>query len=418
MNYRGLKALRAFAFGVVLSGLAVACQDGDFLPSGTAPEQAVQTGTSGDKAAEVTAQDVPFLNEQLEQLSRATARALSDPQIVKMIHAKALERFDKDTDVLWEHLDKDNAKFQGKAKGWSSLVLSKLEEKGKRSFASSQAMDIMLAKVERAMGGKLHLYWYQPEKWDGRTTPLVAYTPIDEKLGKRLSAPGFDADGRSYSIDEKLMNQRPVIVLTRNERTDARGEVKQKLQTASALSKPALKNGAATQSSYIRFRLHGILFNDHYEDIFSGDPEFQCQFKTTADANSFSDYPGFDLTGQIGRSGIGGWHGNGYWSGNLERSFWWDQQQHKTLYVKWYEYDPPPFWGGGDLTLELSGDFKIGDIGTLKPSVKFQVKLPTTTTTELQGWSIHYDHPASPAGTTRRTYYTGSPNVEFGFDPY
>jgi hypothetical protein len=357
-RFVGMKAAKAFALGVVLSGLAVSCQDSSFLPTGTVPAGALQTVSGTNKlAANLTAEDIPFLNEQLGYISRATAKSLSDPQIVKMIHAKALERFDKDTDVLWEHLDKDNAKFQGKAKGWSSLVLSKLEEKAKRIFSPSQAIDIMLAKVERAMGGKLHLYWYQPEKWDGKTTPLVAYTPIDGKVGKRQDAPAFDQNGTQYTVTEEIAKTRPVIVLTRNERTEADGSVKKPV-AQSIIGGVSGKN-ASLQNTYIRLRLESFSVPSSYEDWFSGGPEFVARFKTTMDGNDFSEYPGWDLTGIT----VGECDGRiiSGWTGQWERSFYWDSTTHKTLYIQWTE-DDPRSWFNVDGFIEVTGAFKTFNV--------------------------------------------------------
>jgi hypothetical protein len=411
MRFFGMKATKAFAIGVTLGGLVVSCQDGSILPTGTTPAESIQTVSGTNKVvAELTAQDVPLLNEQLEYISRATAKSLSDPQIVKMIHAKALERFDKDTDVLWEHLDKDNAKFQGKAKGWSSLVLSKLEEKGKRSFASSQAMDVMLAKVERAMGGKLHLYWYQPEKWDGKTTPLVAYTPIDEKLGKRKDAPAFDENGISYTVTEETIKNRPVIVLTRNERTEADGTVKKPV--AQSIIGGVNSKSASVQNTYIRLRLESFSMPSSHEDIFSGGPEFVARFATTQDGNNFAEYPGWDLTG-ITAGECDGRIISG-WTGQWERSFYWDSTTHKTLYIQWTEDDPPAIFAGS-FTLSLTGEFKLFDF-TIKPNANFSITVPSIGTDKLQGWSIHNDHPAYPSAPLR-SYNGGNPSTVVRFDP-
>ncbi len=412
MKFFGLKAVQAFVLAGIVSGLVVSCQDGDILPTSSVPAEVAQTGSStlSKAAVELTAQDVPFLNEQLEHIARATARTLSDPQMVKMLHAKALERFDSDTDVLWEHLDNDKAKFQGKAKGWSSLVLSKLETRGKQAFSSAQAMDVMLAKVERAMGGKLHLYWYMPEKWDGKTAPLVAYTPIDEKLGKRKDAPGYDANGKEYTITEEIAKSRPIIILTRNERTEADGSIKKR--APQSIVGGFSKNSSSLQSTYIRLRLESFSVPSSHEDWFSGGPEFVARFATTQDGNNFSEYPGWDLTGITpgecdGRI-IGGW------TGQWERSFYWDSTSHKTLYIQWTEEDPPAIFSGS-ATLSITGEFKLLDF-TIKPNANFSITIPSIGTDKLQGWAIHNDHPAYPSAPLR-SYNGGHPSTVVRFDP-
>jgi hypothetical protein len=400
----------AAAMASMVLGLA-SCQNGlDSVLPANAAHSGAASGSAKSGSAQLTEADVPELNSQLEHISRAIARSLVDTNIVQMLHKQVLKRFDDDTEVLWEQLDADRTAFNGVAKGWSSLVRSKFDVQAARSLPAQADIDKLLSKVEKAMGGKLHIYWYQPEKWDGKTTPLVAYTPIDKQLGNRTEAPAFDTQGNALTVNEKIMNERPVIVITRNERTNSDGQVKHKLKSQRN-SKP---QGASSQSTWIRFRLYGISFNDHHEDIFSGDPEFVSRTRTTSDGNTINEYPGFDLSGAIGRSGINSWHGGGYWSGSLERSFWWDSTTHKTLYIQWFEEDPLP-WLASPTTIKPYVEFKIGPAST---TVGVELTFSINGSTQpLQGWSIHNDHPATPAGSTSRTYYTGAPNVEYRFDP-
>jgi hypothetical protein len=355
--------------------------------------------------------DVPVLNKYLECLSKAVARSLNDVQVASMLHRQVLKRFDGDNDVLWEQLDSDVSLFNGSSDGWSSLVRTTSDKQEIQTLSAHIPMRLFLAKVEKAMGGKLHIYWYQPEKWDGKTTPLVAYTPIDRQLGNRTEAPAFDAQGNALTVNEKIMNERPVIVITRNERTNSSGQVMYNAVPSNSKSQSAL-----TQSRFIRFRLGGILFNAHYEDIFSGDPEFVSYVRTTSDGVNvlMDEYPGLNLVGAIGRSGIGSWHGNGYWSGHLERSFPWDSAKHPTLYIHWFEEDPVPFLSQLT-TFRLLTTFRFG-------SARMPATLPVTftispSTTPLQGWIVDSNTPASPAGSTSRVWNTGAPNVEYRFDP-
>jgi hypothetical protein len=410
MNVVGIsKVVKAFAIGVVLCCSVMGCNE--IIPLSPVETEQGITGVTANKASvQVTAQDVSQINEQLEALSRATAIALADPAMVEILHAQVLKRFDGDTDVLWDQLDADDAVSKGNVRGWSSLIFSKLDSKGVRSIPSSQEVERLLARAEKAMGGKLHLYWYHPEKWDRKTTPLVAYTPVDEKLGKRKDAPAFDAAGTSYIVTEEIAKTRPVIILTRNERTDAEGKLK-KSAPQSIIGGLNNKN-SSVQNTYIRLRLESFSVPSSYEDFLSGGPEFVAHFRTTQDGNSVSEYPGWNLTGITAAECDGRIITN--WVNEWERSFYWDSVTHKTLYIKWTEEDPKPIFSGS-ASLSITGEFKLFDF-TIKPNVNFTITIPDRSVEELQGWSINNDHPAYPYAPLR-SYNGGNPSTVVRFDP-
>ncbi len=102
------------------------------------------------------------------------------------------------------------------------------------------------------------------------------------------------------------------------------------------------------------------------------------------------------------------------WTGQWERSFYWDSTTHKTLYIQWTEDDPPAIFSGS-ISIEITGEFKLADF-TIKPNAKFSLIIPSVGTTLMQGWAIHNDHPASPVAPLR-SYNGGNPSVVVRFDP-
>jgi hypothetical protein len=207
-----------------------------------------------------------------------------------------------------------------------------------------------------------------------------------------------------------LAKTRPIIVLTRNERTEADGTVKK--PAAQSIIGGVARKTSSLQSAYIRLRLESFSVPSSYEDWFSGGPEFVARFVTTMDGSSFSEYPGWNLTGitagECDGRVIGGW------TGSWERSFYWDTVSHKRLYIQWFEEDPAPIFSGTG-SLEITGEFKQSDF-TIKPNLKFTFTIPSIATEKLQGWMIHNDHPAYPSAPLRG-YYGGNPSTVVRFDP-
>ena len=262
MNYRGLKALRAFAFGVVLSGLSVACNEASQVAKTIAPE-AEAVSVSAGKGSQVTADESRLINAQITLLAQATASAVADVQVATWLHKKALEKFDGETDVLWKDASGDASGI------WLNKVMPKVKSSG--ALSSPTSLEKAIDRMSEVLGGNLHLYWHNAEKWDGKTAPLVAYTPLDEGTGQRKAeAIAVDAQGKITVLTEESVKGQPVIVLTRNERTDKNGQVRgQGLPTGG-------KSSARTQSSTFRIdyvRIGSIGYWDEW--WFDGGPEFK-----------------------------------------------------------------------------------------------------------------------------------------------
>jgi hypothetical protein len=76
---------------------------------------------------------------------------------------------------------------------------------------------------------RLHLFWAFPENWDKKTAPIVAFFPLDMDPEERKTIPAFDANGNRIELsnhDATVATQRPVLVITYNERSGIDGKVK------------------------------------------------------------------------------------------------------------------------------------------------------------------------------------------------
>jgi hypothetical protein len=400
-----IRLLKASAFGVaiaaamasVMLGLA-SCQNGlDSVLPADAAQSSTARGSAKDNGQIASAEEIRTANEQLEEIAKAVAVVVAEKNMATWLHKKCMEKFDGETNVLWKDLDADTEH------AWADKLMPRLKSAG--SAATSKAMfNRTLKRYGELLGGNIHVYWYGASKWDGTTTPIVTFTPIDEQLGKRKEGIAYDAKGNSQIVTEEVAKQRPVLVITRNERTDGEGRLK-RLQAEAAMRNAKPPKGS-TQNTYIRIRLHSFSVTDPYEDWFSGGPEFVGRFTTTTDGVGYIGYPAWDLSG-IAREECNGWPILG-WEGAWERGMYWDSSSHKTLYVKWIEEDPKSIITGS-LSLEVTGEFKLWDF-SIKPNAKFTLTLPTDTYQQLNGFAINNDHPAYPSAPFR-SYNGGNPSV-------
>jgi hypothetical protein len=235
-------ALKAVLVGVVVSGMATACQNGEstiggFLPKEEQAATSVKAGgaaTQSDterkaeqarKIAEFLAKpEVKEMSAGLEEIAQAVAVAVEDKALTERIYEKCMEKFDGETNTLWMHLEADGkVKAQG---GWNKRVDAELSKGRKNATVKGIGnVDAAIKKFEKTIGAPLHLFWMYPSGWDKKTTPLVAFVPFDVNPKTRTSIPAFDAKGNRFELgnDGGLAKKRPVIVVAVNERTQQNG---------------------------------------------------------------------------------------------------------------------------------------------------------------------------------------------------
>jgi hypothetical protein len=171
--------------------------------------------------------EVKEMSAGLEEIAQAVAVAVEDKTLRDRIYAKCMEKFDGETNVLWQQLEADaNLKSKG---GWSKKVDSELG-KGRKNVVVKGIgnVDAAIKKFEKLIGAPIHLFWTYPSKWDKKTVPLVAFVPFDMDPALRQTIPMFDAKGQRFELDQActIAKERPVIIVTINERTYLNGQKK------------------------------------------------------------------------------------------------------------------------------------------------------------------------------------------------
>jgi len=176
--------------------------------------------------------DVRQMSQGLEEFAQAVAVVVDDEAVRKRLHERCMERFDGETNVLWNQLNADSRVrgAGGTTASWSErvervLAVSRSSNGAVRAAGGVQAA---VAKFEGITSAPLHLFWMYPSRWDKKTTPLVAFVPFDVDPDTRKSIPAFDSKGNRYELDRegKLAKERPVAVITFNERTNLDGKVR------------------------------------------------------------------------------------------------------------------------------------------------------------------------------------------------
>jgi hypothetical protein len=263
MRFFGMKATKAFAIGVVLSGLVVGCNEASQVAKIAAPEaEAVNASTGkGVQSAQLTAEEretkkreffakpeVKEMSAGLEEIAEAVAVAVEDKELRERIYAKCMEKFDGETNVLWQQLESDgDVRSKG---GWNKRIDDHLNNGRKNATVKGiGSVDAAIKKFEKLVNAPLHLFWMYPSQWDKKTTPLIAFLPFDADPKTRQSIPAFDAKGNRFELDRRgeLAKKRPVIVLTLNERTELGGKLRSNLFSQTSLtsnSKTIAQNGS------------------------------------------------------------------------------------------------------------------------------------------------------------------------------
>jgi hypothetical protein len=275
--FSSVTTFKAVMVGVIINGMATACQNGD-SPVGNLLQQdaAISTlaqqeknGVRMQNSKRPSEAEARVVNQQLENVSKAIALLVSDNGSATLLHSAAMKKFDGVTNVLWKTLDAEKS-F---GKGLSAALVDKNTNKAAAEFVSERALQAAMQHIESKFGANLHLFWYNAEKWNGKTSPIIVFTPVDKDPEKAAFLPGYDAKGNEYQVDKKFADTHVVVVLTFNERTDLNGNVKAGIQ----VSTPIGKQGATTQAaSYmtitqLRFK-HDA---NWYEGWFGGDGEFR-----------------------------------------------------------------------------------------------------------------------------------------------
>jgi hypothetical protein len=319
--------LKTVAIGVVLGGMATACQNGDSPVSGfleSADTKTVaDTKTSGAlaqndeerkaeqnrKIAEFLAKpEVREMSSGLEEIAQAVAVAVEDKALRDRIYEKCMEKFDGETNTLWMHLEGDSKlKTNG---GWNKRIDAELGKGSKNTVVKGIGnVDAAIKKFEKTLNAPLHLFWAFPQNWDKKTTPIVAFTAFDVNPKTRTKVFAYDSKGNRIELDSRnadVAKKRPVIVLAFNERAMKDGSPKKDLRSFNQSQTNGKSSGATVHEQTVNLLLYNVFFWSNgaidyspigvYDEWLAGEPEFHI---AVWDHNNWKYIDGLAIAGYM-----------------------------------------------------------------------------------------------------------------------
>lgn len=188
-----------------------------------------------------------------------------------------MKKFDGETNVLWHHLE--IASMPNSFESWNTRIATLVRSEGNSAFTNqsnkAESLESFIRSLEEKMDAPVHLFWIFPEKWDRQQSPIVAYSPLGIKHELMSTIPAVDSDGRVITVSKAVAEQRPVVVITFNERTRIDGTLKNGMQTQSQK-----QNGTATVQNNRALVLKGYLIYNQgdAEWFWEGEKDFAVVF--------------------------------------------------------------------------------------------------------------------------------------------
>ncbi len=254
-----------------------------------------------EDAAESTTPSDARINSSLDEMAKLFASAVTSEQVRHDIHHAVAQRFDGDTEVLWEDLSEaPNVD--------SALAASYGANRSMLASDAGRAVDDVAAQIPRfqvAVPSKF-------DDWDPvNEVPLVGYVPegIDDLELETINA--YDASGKAHKLDAWAEPAEPIIVLGVNERTDDSGNLLDgAIDSAGnmAIPKPDATSpetespqAVAAAASNWGARIVRVKLVDNKEPIIKGKAEIAYAAASTC-GDLLKDEPnvqGLDLDGEV-----------------------------------------------------------------------------------------------------------------------
>jgi hypothetical protein len=196
-----------------------------------------------------------IVNASLESLAQRFAEAVTDESVRVQIRQGMAEKFDGDTNVLYQTL---------MASSQSQVIRQSLAnaQEGLSGQATLDALATSIPRLQLAMPAHF-------DSWDAKSyVPLVGYVPAgtDDQVLAEIKA--FDAEGNAHRLDAQVPPKHPVILLSQSERTDDSGALRAEW-TASESEASAELTAQSCRNVYVR---QVVIYDDH-EPWYKGDPE-------------------------------------------------------------------------------------------------------------------------------------------------
>jgi DUF3103 family protein len=145
-------------------------------------------------------------------LAKALAKSLSEPNFGETIKKEVGTKFDGDYNVLWSEISKMPI-----GKGDFAQEIRAKFTAGAQSNGIIEMFD-QFSRLQVAIPQNF-------EKWDGKSAILVTYVPFTKDDLKTDVLYAYDINLKEYKLDGKKSPASPVIVVSRNERTNNNGQL-------------------------------------------------------------------------------------------------------------------------------------------------------------------------------------------------
>jgi len=233
----------------------------------------------------VSRPEIKQTSQGLEELAKLVAIAVEDESLRHRIYECCQEKFDGESNVLWQQLDVDES-----VRASGGNFSEKIDAIRSRRNIGSVVRNIgsvksAVTQFEKHFDAPLHLFWMYPSQWDKKTVPFIAFVPRDVDPGTLKSIPAFDANGNRYTLEANgdLAKKHPVIVIAFNERTTIDGRKKLGLLMVNSDSeindnrKPPKGTASVASLNGLKIQTINLFYPYNQDEIaeWDGAPEFQ-----------------------------------------------------------------------------------------------------------------------------------------------
>lgn len=222
MSLTRLRSL-GWASALALTLSLTACDSASERPLPPGAASASEAGGLVDPASVRVSRADYATNQKLAEVSRAIAHVLDDDDVRAYVYGRAVQRFDGETNVLWDALEAADGPDgfgtggeQGAA--FSSLLVQRAPDAFGAEPLTPREINEVVDAAGRALGGPLHLFWVNADEVGPEEAPLVTFTPVGIDPDDIEELVAYDAAGVEHVVNEAVAARRPVVALAHNER--------------------------------------------------------------------------------------------------------------------------------------------------------------------------------------------------------
>ncbi len=288
--------------------------------------QAAAPGAEASSPLSVTTSADAAVNTALDAFAQQLARAMSNPDLQKVVQQQASLRFDGDSEALYRTV---SAQRVG-GLTFESLVAGQ----GLSSQSSASRLQALRAITGGVSGLQIAVRGGAGQL--GARVPLVAVAP--QGADEFAPVKAYDAAGQLHILDARHPPTQAVVVVGVNERTDEQGNL-----IAGRLPGGAGLDGAGlgAQACDNKERLKSVYVRDNHEPWIRGDPEIYVKLGSNKINNVY--------TGSL----VDVNDTKKWYTINRDLVTWNSTSVGNWMMYFWYERD-----GGSSITITLNGSYK------------------------------------------------------------